>query len=438
MKLFGYEIKRSAVEKQASQNIYGIADYQTQRGLSDDKGNKDEMIRSYASWVYACATKRAQSVARAKFRLYRRNASDDYTELDDHNSLIVLEKPNPIETRYQYLFRTILHMDLTGDAYSWIVKDRSGRIRELWTLQPEQMYIIPKKDGTISHYELRHTVNSKPIIFKPEEIIHYKHPSPINPYYGASVIMAAAQSVDINDFQHNYQRNFYKRSALPPAVLETENKIDEAVLRKLRENFDSVYGGEENAGRTLILENGLKYKQLGINPKDLDWLATNRYTLQEICVIFGVPPSMLGIVEDVNRANAESQEYTYAKMTVEPLLTNIEEQLTQDLVRQYLDGAKLFIQHDSTVPMDEDRKASAAQKRIFAGMTTINEERKLDGYQGIGSDGDVHLVPANYMPLAQMISREVTQEGQQLQSGQLDSSGDGSNDNDADETNAKG
>jgi len=417
MNFLGFTIKRATVEKQASQNIYGIQGYDLQRGLTDSKGNKDDMLKSYASWVYACATKRAQSVAKAKFRLFSRNASDDYTELDDHPALLVLEKPNPIETKYQYLFRTILHMDLTGDAYSYIVRDNAKRIRELWSLQPEFMHIVPNTDGTINRYELRMGKGTPDVSFDPKEIIHFKHPSPLDPYYGASVVMAVAQSVDINDFQHNYQRNFYKRSALPPAVLESESKLDEQVVKRLRENFDSVYGGEENAGRTLILENGLKYKQLGINPKDLDWLATNRYTLQEICAIFGVPPAMLGIVEDVNRANAESQEYTYAKMTVEPLLTNIDEQLTQNFIKPYLDGAKLFIQHDSTVPMDDDRKASASQKRIFSGLTTINEERKLEGYDPV-ENGDIHLVPTNYMPLDQMVEREVTQENKPLQDNQ--------------------
>lgn len=406
MKLFGYELKR---EKQADHNIYGVGGMNLIRGLFDNKGEKEDMLRAYQSWVYACATKRAQSVAKAKFRLFRRNASDDYTELDDHSALMILERPNPLETKYQYLFRTILHMDLTGDAYSYIVRDGAKRVRELWSLQPEFMTVIPNTDGTVSYYELDYG-NGTPIVeFSPNDIIHYKHPSPIDPYYGASVVMAVAQSVDINDFQHNYQRNFYRRSALPPAVLESDSKLDDQTVQRLRKNFDSVYGGEENAGRTLILENGLKYKTLGVNPKDLDWLATNRYTLQEICAIFGVPPAMLGIVEDVNRANAESQEYTYAKMTVEPLLSNIDEQLTQSLIRQFVDGSKLFLQHDSTVPMDEDRKAAASQKRIFSGLTTINEERKLEGYEK-ASNGDVHLVPVNYMPLDQMVERDVTQD----------------------------
>lgn len=418
MKIFGIEIHRTR-EKQAGANIYGVQRFETQYGLLDAIGNKSKTLSTYASWVYACATKRAQSVAAAKFRLYKRNGADDYTELDDHNSLLILERPNPLETKYQYLFRTVLHMDLTGDAYSLIVRDKANRIRELWSLQPETIRIIPNQDGTIAYYELKNWGEGKTTPILPKDVIHFKHPNPTNPYYGASVVMAAAQSVDINSFQHNYQRNFYKQSALPPAVLESDSKLNDDVIKRLRENFDSVYGGAENAGKTIILEGGLKYKQLGISPKELDWLATNKFTLTEICAIFGVPPAMLGIVEDVNRANAESQEYTYAKMTVEPMLRNIDEQLTLNLVRQYPDGAGLFIQHDSTVPEDEQRQATASKERIFSGVTTINEERKLHGYEGIGENGDKHFMPVNYSPIDNIINGNVdTNKPQEDKNGQ--------------------
>lgn len=421
MKLpFGIELTRNKAEqKNAGGNIYGIMDYQTKLGLMDNKGDKNAMLAAYTSWVYACVTARAQAVANAKFRIYKREGADDYRELDDHPALKVLERPNPLDTRYDLLFKTVSYMDLTGDAYWEIVRDRAGRIRELWVLPSNLVTIVPSKDGVIERYDLKPFNGSeKDIIrYSPSEIIHHKHPNPNNFYYGASVIMAVASAVDINDFQHDYQKNFYKRSALPPAVLESESKLDDATVKRLRQSFDSVYGGGDNAGKTLILENGLKYKPLGISPKDLDYLATNSVTMKEICAIFRVPPSMLGIVEDVNRANAESQEYTFAKMATEPLLRNIDERLTTELIKQYLNGDKLFIQHDSTVPEDEDKQASAAQKRIFGGLTTINEERKLQGYKPV-ENGDVHLVPTNYMPLNQMIEREVTQEGQQLQNNQ--------------------
>jgi HK97 family phage portal protein len=415
MKLFGLNITRNREEKQAGANIYGIRPYEIKSGLYESGISKEKLLQSYSSWVYACATKRAQSVASAKFRLYKRIGADDFRELDDHNALLVLERPNPNETRYQFLFRLIVHMDLTGDAYALVVRDRSQRIRELWTLQPDRMTIIPSNDGLVAGYSYKPD-GVKEIRFRPEEIIHFRHPNPISPYYGASIVGAVAMSVDINDYQHDYQRNFYKGSAMPNVVLSTDSKLNKDTAERLRRDFLSVYGGSDGQ-KVAVLENGLKLTPFSINPKDLDWLAVNGKTIQEICAIFGVPPAMLGIVEDVNRANAESQEYTYAKMAVEPLLKNIDEQLTLDFVRNFQDGGKLFIQHDSTVPMDEQRQATAAKERILSGQNTINEERKLKGWDSIVG-GDVILVPVNYMPLNQMVQRTVTQEGDPLQNNQ--------------------
>jgi len=398
-------------------NIYGVLDGQSKYGLSDTKGDKSAMLKAYKSWVYACVSARAQSVASAVFRVYRRNGADDYTELDDHPSIRLMDNPNPLDTRYDLLFKIVAYMDLTGDAYVAISKDGAGRQRELWVLPSDKVTIVPSLDGVIKSYELRpYGANRGQVItYTPEEIIHFKHPNVNNFYYGSSILQASDIVVDINEFQHDYQRTFYKNSALPPAVLETDSKLDESVFKRLRQMIQSVYGGGENSGKTMILENGLKLKPFSFNPKDLDWMATNSAAMREICAVFKVPPSMLGIVEDVNRANAESQEYTYSKMAIEPLLRNIDERLTTGLLKNYLDGSNLFIKHDSTVPKNVSVEAQASRERIFSGKTTINEERKLDGYDGIGAQGDIHFMPTNYMPLEQMIKREVTQEGKPVQ-----------------------
>lgn len=417
MKPFGISTWFKPPVENSVGNIYGVMPSQSKNGLSDNKGDKNAMLAEYKSWVYACVSARSQSVASAVFRVYRRNGSDDFTELDDHPSIRLLDNPNPLDTRYDLLSKIVTYMDLTGDAYVAIAKDGAGRQRELWVLPSEKMTIVPSEDGVIKRFELRPngSYDKQVISYTPAEIIHFKHPNINNFYYGGSILSACAISVDINNSQHTYQKDFYDNSATVPAVLEMEGKADEGVLKRLRVAWQSMYGKQGKRHQVAILEQGLKYKSVGINPKDLDLMASNRLTMLEICAIFKVPPSMLGIVEDVNRANAESQEYTYSKMAIEPLLRNIDERLTNGLLRNYVDGSNLFIKHDSTVPKNVSVEAQASRERIFSGKTTINEERKLDGYKSIGGNGDIHFMPTNYMPVEQMVKRDVTQEGKSLQ-----------------------
>ena len=417
MKPFGIKSFFPRTVEHGVGNIYGVLPNQTRNGISDTKGDKVAMLAEYKSWVYACVSARAQSVASATFRVYNRNGADDFTELDDHPSIRLLDNPNPLDTRYDLLFKIVSYMDLTGDAYVAISKDGAGRQRELWVLPSEKMTIIPSEDGVIKRFELRKYGGLKddPIIYQPSEIIHFKHPNINNFYYGNSILSAAAISVDINNSQHRYQKDFYDNSATVPAVLQMDGKADEGVIKRLREAWNNMYGKTGKRHQVAILENGLKYQSVGINPKDLDLMASNRLTMLEICAIFKVPTSLLGIVEDVNRANAESQEYTYSKMAIEPLLRNIDERLTSGLLKNYLDGQNLFIKHDSTVPKNVSVEAQASRERIFSGKTTINEERKLDGYPAMKDGGDIHFMPTNYMPIEQMMKRDVTQEGNNLQ-----------------------
>jgi len=405
------EVRKSVgelLDEKAVGNIYGVQGYDNELGLFDNKGNKDEMLKSYASWVYACASTRAEFASSAKFRIYERKGADDYVELDDHPSLLILDNPNPMDTKIDLIAKANLYRDLTGDAYIAKYKNLAGRLSELWVLPSQWMHVVPSKNGVVEKYELRPyglRSDKDMITYYPDEIIHWKHPNPNNMYYGASVVMSAAQSVDINTEQHEYQRHFYKNSALPPIVLAHPQKIQPDVQKRLRQSFEQMYGGNKNANKVAILEGGLTMEKLGINPKDLDWLATNSMTMKEICGIFKVPPSMLGIVDDVNRATAESQEYTFAKAAIEPILTSFDQRITKDLLRYYLDGQRLFMKHDSTVPMDELRRAQAGQYRISSGQTTINEERKEQGYNGV-TGGDTLLVPANLTTIDKLIAGE--------------------------------
>lgn len=263
----------------------------------------------------------------------------------------------------------------------------------------ESVRIFPSKTNFIDHYELR-PFGQNPQSFGVDEIIHHKYPNPKDPYYGMSVLMAAAESVDINSFQHNYQLGFYKNSAIPPVVLETESKLTNDVYQRLKADWHSTYAGQTNVGKTAILEQGLKLKQFGINPKDLDWLATNRATRDNICSIFGVPGAMLGLIEDVNRASGETMEYTFSRQVIEPNLAFLDDRLTKDLAKKF--DESLVIIHDSTVPYDDLRSAQAARERVLAGLTTINEEREKEGFKPV-EGGDNHIVPLNMTTLENLI-----------------------------------
>ena len=376
-------------------NIYGIRGHESQVGILDARGNKTNMLAAYRSWVYAAVSIRAKAIAGARFGVYVKRGQDELEEVrPDHPLVRLLEEVNPIVTRSEMLHVTSAHQDLTGDAYWYVPKNGLGVPAEAWVLPPDRMYIIPTKDGGIARYELRTGVEVIP--FDPEEVVHFRHPNPASFYYGQSVLMAAAASSDIDQFQHEFQRRFYQNFAVPPFALKTDKELREDTVRRLKDDWNRENGGGAGSGRIAVLESGLSIERIGVNPKELDWLATNRATRDDILAVFGVPASKLGLVEDVNRANAEANDYTFSLNVIEPILTMMDERLTQDLARRF--DEKLVIKHDSTVSDDEEATARVAAMRIAGGISTVNEERTAQGYDPVDG-GDVLFVPANLKPI---------------------------------------
>lgn len=394
-------LKRIGYTKKVNNNIFGTNDvlesYSEYLGYKEDKR---EMIAQYSSWVYACVSLIAKASSKSRFRLYKEKGADEYEEIYNHQILKLINSPNPFETKLEFVYRLITHLYLTGDAYIYLAKNKLNTLKEMYVLQPDRMNIVPHETSFIEKYtySIDSGKENKTQDFSIDEILHLKLPSPSSSYYGASPLSACAMSVNIDEYQHKYQMKLYKNGAMPPLVLETEQGLDEMSVKRLRRDWDRLYKGDGNSGRTAILEKGLKAKKIGIDPKELDWLANNRATRDDILAIYGVPPALLGLVEDSNRSNGETQEYTFHRQVIEPLLCMIDEKLTKNFEKAFGDE-KLIVRHDSTVPYDSERGARASQIRILSGQTTINEERLSQGFKAIDG-GDEILVPLNYALLS--------------------------------------
>ncbi len=375
-------------------DIYGIQNWNSYGGGFSTGISKDQLLNAYRSWVYACVSARAKAIAAATFRLYVKRGPDEFEEIDDHPMLELLEEVNPYHTRWEMFYLTSASQDLTGDAYWYLANNKVGVPGEVWPLDPGKMKVVPDKREFISHYELRQ--GREVIRFESSEILHFKFPNPQNPFYGMGPVEAAVQSIDADYYQHEYNKKFYENSAMPVLALMTDQKLSEVNYKRVKQEWQKQYGGKDNVGKTAVLDAGLKVQPIGVNPKDLDWLATNKASRDDVLGIFGVPASKLGIVEDVNRANAEANDYTFSANVIEPILSMMDQRMTQDLARKY--DPKLIVMHDSTIRSDERAAAEVAEIRIRSGQTTINEERKSQGFKPI-EGGDELRISSNLVTI---------------------------------------
>jgi len=336
--------------------------------------NYTSLVKAYKGWVFACIRIIADAVARANLRLYAQKG-DDVVEVTEHPFLDLLRNVNPYMNSRELRLITTIYLELTGNSYWYIPRNRLGIPAEIWVLPSHQITIIPDDQKFIGGYIYR--VGMKEVRFEPDEIVHFKYPNPEDLYYGRSPLQAAAVFVDIDEFMGTYQLTLFKNQARPDGVLKTDAKLDRDTVELIRAEWNRLHRGVSKAGRIAILQGGLEYKPIGTTPRELDFVEGHRFVRNAVCHIFGVPPSKLGIVEDVNRANAEANDWTFQRETILPKLRLIEEKINEQILQLY--DKRLFCRFDDPTPENWERVLRERETNIKLGITTINEERAKQG-----------------------------------------------------------
>lgn len=362
------------------------------------------MVEAYKSWAWACAWKNATSCAKVDINLFKVNPAkkgvENKDQIFEHPFLDLIKKPNPFTNTYELMTISQLNMDLTGNCYWWLPKNVLGIPSMIWQIPSHWMKIVPDPDTFISGYILKVPYIGKFIPFDVDEIIHFKNPSPFDLHYGVGPVWGAQYGIDLNEQIKTWGINFFMNNAQPSGVLQTEQPLGPEQYQRLKDQWNSKYRGSKNAGKMAILESGLKYQQIGAAPKDVQFPDVSKELRDEIMACFGVPASKLGLSEGVNRANSDTNDYTYQKETILPRLTLIERKLNSDLMPIY--DNNLNAEFDNPVPEDNQFIVDERVKYIQCGFTTIDEEREKEGLDPFNlPETQNPLIPFNLTPAGQ-------------------------------------
>ncbi len=398
--LFKYSNNRPAQSNQINPLVTMLG-YEKNYGVPHPEDFKAQ-VEACKSWAYACGWKNATSVAKTKFCLYKKSYNNNeeeekLTKIKQHPLMDLLNNVNPHSNKFELFTLTQLFQELTGNSYWWIPRGVLGIPESIWNIPSHWMRIVPSKTRFIEGYIMQTPGSPQIIPFDEEEIIHFKFPSPFNIHYGSGPLHASRFGIDLNEQIKTWGINFFLNNAQPSGVLMTENSLSKDQYERLRDRWNQKYRGSKNAGKVAILESGLKYEQTGSTVKEAQFGEMSREIRDEILAIFGVPASKLGLVEDVNRANAEANDYTYQKETILPRLTLIEEKINEKLSPIY--DERLVFQFENTLPEDKEFRLREKQINIQSGFSTIDEEREREGLEAFElPETSAPLIPFSLVP----------------------------------------
>lgn len=348
-------------------------------------------------YVYRCINLIAMACGGIPWLVYRKRGKTK-RRLDDHPLQQLMTRPNPQQGDTKFIETVISYLLLSGNSYIERVGPRNRPPKELYALRPDRMFVIKgNARQPIMGYEYR--VDSQTFQFSPELILHLKMFNPLDDWYGLPPLSAAARSADQSNEAKAWSVAMLQNSARPSGVLKTDESLTDEQFERLKEELEDKYQGRKNAGRPMLLEGGLTWQQISLNPKDMDWLEGQKTAAREIAMVFGVPSELLGDSTNKTYSNYKEARQAFYMETVLPLMDWLRDELNNWLSPLFGDNLYLDYDIDAIEAIQEDRTLvwKRAADAVKAGLLTINEARESMGYE-TRPDGDILLTPSNLQP----------------------------------------
>lgn len=346
-------------------------------------------------WMFAVIDRVASSVSAVEWRLVRKQRGGEEEEVFDDPLLDLWERPNPFMPREMFVETSEQHMSLVGEVFWLIVRgitEGEPPHNELWPIRPDRIRPIPDGPKYINGYEYR--VGNLKIHLENEDVIFMKRPDPLNPYRGAGVVNTLMVDVGVERAAATYNRAFFQNDATPGGIIELEESIDdddefdEYVARWNRQHM-----GAANSHRVAVIEKG-KWVETKFTQRDMQFTDMRKFNRDLFLGAFGVHPSIMGISENVNLANAHVAEEAFARHVVVPRLRRYRSGWNWQLLRVLSSDPMLRMEFVNPIPSDRAGDLDEAERGYAVGILTLNESRSRLGEGEVDGGDEFKAAPA--------------------------------------------
>ena len=370
--------------------------------------------------VYACVRILAEAVASLPLHVYEYQDDGGKKLVHDHPLYYLLhDEPNPEMTSFVFRETLMSHLLIWGNAYSQIIRDGAGRVLGLYPLLPDKMEVQRDDRGNI-YYVYSRNSDENPMFkeygnikLKAEDVLHIPGLG-FDGLIGYSPIAMAKNAVGMTLACEEYGASFFANGANPGGVLEHPGVLKDP--SKVRESWNSVYRGVSNAHKIAVLEEGMKYQQIGIPPEEAQFLETRKFQINEIARLYRIPPHMVGDLDKSSFSNIEQQSLEFVKYTLDPWVIRWEQSLQRSLLLPGEKG-KYFIKLnvDGLLRGDYQSRMNGYAVGRQNGWFSANDIREMENMNPIPDEegGNLYLINGAMTKLADAGAFAKTDTGQQ-------------------------
>ena len=357
--------------------------------------------------VYACIRDKAESIGQLPVMMYKMQNGKKVSVISsglEHK--IFTKKPNSFMTMQDLKENYMSCQELYGRYFAYVSRNKYGNVAEILPFRFQQGVSV-NMDTAGNVYYTYATNDGKPAMaFSGGDIMHIKL-NTLDGFTGLSPIQAGARAIGINISQQEYIGNMMESGVAPKGILTTEATFkDDNAAKRIRTQWQA-YSGAKGAGKTPVLENGLKYQSMSVSPADSELLLQMNYGRESICLLFGVPLERFGINKN-SKATPQEVSVNYLKK-LNPAIVKFEDAINALLP----EGKEIELDRKGFVKGDPQSQAKTVETEMKMGLISLNEGR-IDLGRIPVDGGDVHAIDTNNLTFGELTDIPKLQEQARL------------------------
>lgn len=339
------------------------------------------------SAVYAAVRIISETIASIPLNVYQADGETRVKALGHPVQDLLAKAPNSVSSTFTFREAIASNLVLHGNAYAKIEMNAAGRPTALIPLNPMKVEVKVVDGEKVYVFDKKHT-------YLDYEMLHFVGLS-FNGLTGKSPLSMAREAVAIGLAAQEYGARFYSNGANAGGVITAPGRLNTEVVKRLRESWNRAQSGNSNSHSTAILEEGMKYEKIGLDPEAAQFLQSRKFQVNEIARIFRIPPSYLADLENSStRANTEQQAIQFVRDCITPYVRRMEVELNRKLFRE--DEPNLYAYFTMEGLMRGDQKARYEAYAVARnwGWLSVNDIRDLENLNPV-EGGDIYLQPLN-------------------------------------------
>nr|WP_167260520.1 phage portal protein [Alkalibacillus almallahensis] len=347
--------------------------------------------------VYRCINIKANAVAMLPFQMFKRTEKGRDREKEHQLSKLIETRPNPYQSPFKFKHLIETHRNSWGNAYINIDWGADGRPQSLWLLNPSATE--PRFDVVENKlWYYTRLPDGNHVKIGDGDIIHLTALS-TDGLKGKPPIETARESIGSSQAAQKFKGKFFKQGASHSGVLQVPGQLNKDAKERVREEWEKVNSGINNAQRVAILDAGLQFQSTSMPLKDAQFIESMKFDKAEIATMFDIPLHMVNELDRATHSNIEQESLSFIQNTLSPILRQYEEEVAyKTLSNREQERYYLKFNLESLLRADKKTQAEFYQTMLDIGAYSINEVRELEDRNAI-EGGDQHRVDLNHVSL---------------------------------------